>query len=244
MLAHRGLATAAPENTLLAFANALAAGAAYVETDVHASADGVAIVSHDPDLTRLAGREARVDQLTRAELAKIELGDGASFCTLAEALDAFPDARFNIDVKTRAAADAAAAAILDAGATDRVLVTSFDDSTRKAVLAALGNGHPVATSASQRGVIWALIGARLGLGSVVRAALNGVDAVQVPERQGPLTVVTPRFIRAVQRAGVEVHVWTVNDEADMRRLLAMGVDGIVTDRADIALRVVNHLANP
>jgi glycerophosphoryl diester phosphodiesterase len=253
VLAHRGLATAAPENTLLAFANALAAGAQYLETDVHASADGVAIVSHDPDLKRLAGSAARIDQLTRAELAKIDLGEAQSFPTLQEALEAFPDARFNIDVKSRAAADAAAHAIVEAKATRRVLVTSFDSETRRATLAALGAGGTggtvgpgtaVATSASQRGVIWALIGARLGLGFLVRAALRGVDAVQVPERQGALRVVTPRFVDAVQRAGVEVHVWVVNDEGDMRRLLAQGVDGIVTDRADLALRVVKDLANP
>jgi glycerophosphoryl diester phosphodiesterase len=214
---------------------------------VHASADGVAIVSHDPDLKRLAGSAARIDQLTRAELAKIDLGEAQSFPTLQEALEAFPDARFNIDVKSRAAADAAARAIVEAKATRRVLVTSFDSETRRATLAALrgaGAGAAVATSASQRGVIGALIGARLGLGFLVRAALRGVDAVQVPERQGGLRVVTPRFIDAVKRAGVEVHVWVVNDEGDMRRLIAQGVDGIVTDRADLALRVVKHLANP
>jgi glycerophosphoryl diester phosphodiesterase len=211
---------------------------------VHASADGVAIISHDPDLRRVAGRAARVDQLTRAELAKIDLGEGQTFPTLEEALDAFPDARFNIDVKSRGAADAAARAILKANATSRVLVTSFDDTTRKAAVAALGGAHAVATSASQKGVVWALIGAKLGLQFLVRAALSGVAAVQVPERQGPVRVVTPRFIDMVRNAGVEVHVWTVNDEDDMRRLIVHGVDGIVTDRADLAVNVVKDLANP
>ncbi|MCL2515115.1 MAG: glycerophosphodiester phosphodiesterase [Microbacteriaceae bacterium] len=244
VLAHRGLAVDAPENTLLAFAKALAAGAQYVETDVHASADGVAIISHDPDLRRLAGRDIRVSQLTRAELAGVDLGEGQSFATLQEALEAFPDARFNVDVKSRDAVDAAASAIRAAKATSRVLVTSFDDATRKAAVAALGGTGAVATSASQRGVVWALVGARLGLGFVVRAALKGVDAVQVPERQGPLRVVTPRFVDAVRKAGVEVHVWTVNDEDDMRRLIVLGVDGIVSDRADLAVNVVRDLANP
>jgi glycerophosphoryl diester phosphodiesterase len=243
VLAHRGLADGAPENTVLAFAQALAAGAVYLETDVHASADGVAVISHDPDLRRLAGRAVRVEQLTRAELAKIDLGEGQGYVTLQEALEAFPDARFNIDVKSRAAADAAARAILEARASARVLVTSFDEATRRATISALGGAGAVATSASQRGVIWALIGARLGLGFLVRAALAGVDAVQVPERQGPLRVVTPRFIAAVRRAGVEVHVWTVNDEDDMRRLIGQGVDGIVTDRADVAVKLVKDLAN-
>lgn len=214
---------------------------------MHASADGVAIVSHDPDLKRLAGREARVDQLTSGELAKADLGHGQAYVTLAEALDAFPDARFNIDVKARAAADAVARAVLGARATHRVLITSFDDGTRRAALSALGapgGSRAAATSASQRGVIQALAGARLGLGSLVRRALADVDAVQVPERQGPLTVVTPRFIDAVHRAGAEVHVWVVNDGDEMRRLILLGVDGIVTDRADLAVSVVKDLANP
>ncbi|MFC4244729.1 glycerophosphodiester phosphodiesterase family protein [Gryllotalpicola reticulitermitis] len=244
MFAHRGLATDAPENTLLAFAKALAAGADYIETDVHVSADGVAVISHDPGLKRLTGRPERISQLTKAELAKVDLGEGQSYSTLAEALDGFPDARFNLDVKTRAAAQATARAIIATNASQRVLVTSFDDATRAATVAALGGEHAVASSASQRGVILALIGAWLGLGFLVRTALGGVDAVQVPERRGPLRVVTPRFIDAVRRAGVEVHVWVVNDENDMRRLIVQGVDGIVTDRADLAVRVVKDLANP
>lgn len=244
VFAHRGLATEAPENTPLAFAKALAAGVEYIETDVQASADGVAIISHDADLKRLTGRAVPVGQLTREELAKVDLGEGQAYVSLAEALDGFPDVRFNIDVKTRSAAEAAARAILDAGASHRVLVTSFDDATRKATVAALGGADAVATSASPRGVILALIGARLGLGFLVRAALRDVDAVQVPERRGPLRVVTPRFITAVHRAGAEVHVWVVNDEDRMRRLIARGVDGIVSDRADLAVRVVKDLANP
>ncbi|WP_022880691.1 glycerophosphodiester phosphodiesterase family protein [Gryllotalpicola ginsengisoli] len=242
MLAHRGLATSSPENTLLAFANALEAGAAYLETDVHASSDGVAIISHDPDLGRVAGRKAAIRLLTAVELAGVDLGAGQTYTTLEDALTAFPDARFNIDVKSRDAAEPAARAIRAAGALGRVLVTSFDDATRRATLRALGGEHRVATSASRRGVIGALLGAWLGLPFLVRRALDDVDAVQVPERMGRIRVVGPRFLDAVHRAGVEVHVWTVNDEATMRRLLSHGVDGIVTDRADVAVAVVRELA--
>src|ERR1700712_4043685 len=91
LFAHRGLALDAPENTLLSFARAVAVGATYVETDVHASADGIAVISHDPDLTRVAGRKVRVEQLTLAELHRIDLGHGQGFSSLAEALDAFPE---------------------------------------------------------------------------------------------------------------------------------------------------------
>lgn len=103
VLAHRGLALEAPENSLLAFAHAIALGVQHIETDVHVSADGVAIIAHDPDLSRVAGRPTRVDELTVAELARVELGEGQHPPTLAEALDAFPETRFNIDLKTAGA---------------------------------------------------------------------------------------------------------------------------------------------
>ena len=106
VFAHRGLSLEAPENTLLAFLKALSAGATHLETDVQVSRDGIAVLSHDPDLVRLVGRNVRVDQLTMAELGRIDLGAGQSFVSLGEALDAFPDARFNIDVKAAGAAAA------------------------------------------------------------------------------------------------------------------------------------------
>ncbi|MGN6759754.1 MAG: glycerophosphodiester phosphodiesterase, partial [Leifsonia sp.] len=99
IIAHRGLALDAPENTLLSFLRALSVGATHLETDIHVSADGVAVIAHDPDLARVAGREVQVGQLTMPELRRIDLGHGQGFCSLAEALDAFPEARCNIDVK-------------------------------------------------------------------------------------------------------------------------------------------------
>ena len=239
VLAHRGLATAAPENTLLAFSTALAAGADYIETDVHASRDGIAVISHDPDLTRLVGRQSRVEGLTLEQLTCIDLGGGQSFCSLASALEAFPDTRFNIDIKSMSAAVPAARAILDAGARRRVLVTSFGDRRRRAALRLLPG---VATSAAALPFAFAFGFASLGLLRVSRLLLRRVNAVQVPERWmlGPLRVdvVTPRFIAQMHLLAIEVHVWTINDPRDMRRLLDMGVDGIVTDRADIALDLI------
>jgi len=237
VLAHRGLAVEAPENTLLAFLKALATGVDYVETDVHASADGVAIISHDPDLTRLAGREVRIGQLTAAELARIDLGAGQGYPTLAQALDAFPDARFNIDIKDEAAAEPAVAAILAARATDRVLIGSFSGRRR---LAAVRRLPGVATSVSSVGVAVAIAAATLGLHGIVRRALHGVDAMQIPLRVLGMPTTTPRVIAAVHAAGIEMHIWTVNDPAVMRRLLDRGVDGIFTDRCDLAMDVVRR----
>jgi glycerophosphoryl diester phosphodiesterase len=238
VLAHRGLALDAPENTLLAFERAVAAGTTYIETDVHASRDGVAVVSHDPDLQRVAGRPGRVGDLTLDELREIDLGHGQTFCTLAEALAAHPTIRFNIDVKSADAVESAATAILDAAATDRVLVTSFGESRRARVTALLPG---VATSASARRFLVALLAGKIGAVGIMRAALRGMCAVQVPERAVGLRVTSPAMIRRLHEAGVEVHVWTINDPTRMRELLDLGVDGIVTDRADLALAVVAAL---
>jgi glycerophosphoryl diester phosphodiesterase len=239
ILAHRGFALRAPENTLLAFAHATNLGIDYLETDVRASADGVAMLSHDADLARLTGREGVLRQLSTAELQRIDLGHGQGYCTLADALDAFPHARFNIDIKSADAVDPTVRAILAAGATRRVLVSSFDDARRLAAVARLPG---VATSASARTVLRATAAASAGLAGLTSRVLAAIDAVQIPEKRGGLRLVSRRNIRLQHRAGVEVHVWTVNEKSEMRRLLDLGVDGLVTDRADLALEVVGERA--
>lgn len=238
VFAHRGLAVGAPENTLLAFQRALEADATHIETDVHTSSDGVAIISHDSDLERLVGRKTRVQDLRAEELLAIDLGHGQSFCTLEDALRTFPQARFNIDIKDAASVQSAADTILSARAVDRVLVTSFSERRRAAIVALLPG---VASSAAASTVLRLVVSVRLGQRGSVPRILAGLVAIQVPERSGALRVVTPRLIEAVHAAGVEVHVWTVNDPADMRRLLALGVDGLVTDRADLAVEVARSL---
>lgn len=202
---------------------------------MHESADGVAILSHDADLTRVADRSVHVDQLTVAELHRVDLGYGQNFATLAEALDAFPDARFNIDVKSTGAIQPTVDAIRSLKATGRVLVTSFSDARRRAAVRQLPG---VATSAASRTTARLLAASKARFGPEVRRLLGPIDAVQVPERWKGLRIVTPPFIRMVHSAAAEVHVWTVNDPADMSRLLDLGVDGIVTDRADLAMALM------
>ncbi|GAB3796418.1 glycerophosphodiester phosphodiesterase [Humibacter antri] len=230
VIAHRGLALHAPENTLDAFRAALEKGADILETDVHASADGVAVICHDDDLSRIAGLRVPVEQLPWERLRELPLVGGGTLTTLETALARFPDARFNIDVKTDAALTPTIRAIRDAAAARRVLVTSFQQHRRRRAVRGLPGA---ATSASTPGVVLCLIGARLHLSPLVRLALRAVDAVQVPPRRGAVTVVSPGFVRAVHRAGREVHVWTIDDPEEMRELLALGVDGIVTDRCDL-----------
>lgn len=242
VFAHRGLAATtewsegAPENTLLSFAAALGVGVSYIETDVHGSKDGVAVVSHDPDLTRLAGIESAVSDYSMAELRKIDLGFDQGFCSLAEALDAFPETRFNIDLKSVDAVQPTVDAILAANAVGRVLVTSFSEVRR---LAAVRQLPGVATSTGATRFAAALGAGKLGVRPALRRLLRDVDCVQVPERYGPLAITTPLMIRRLHAADVEVHVWTVNDEPTMHMLLDLGVDGLVTDRADLAMKVLD-----
>ncbi|MGX5695045.1 glycerophosphodiester phosphodiesterase family protein [Agromyces soli] len=235
VLAHRGFAVGAPENTMLAFARAVALGVTHIETDVHRSHDGTAVVAHDPTLSRVAGRSVRVEQLTMAELRRVDLGHGQGFASLEEALDGFGDTRFNIDVKADAAVEPTLEAVRRTRSADRVLLTSFSERRRRRLAAGLPG---VATSAGGRAVLAARTAALGGGRSALLRALYGARALQIPERVGAVRLVAPRFLDALHRVDVEVHVWTVNDPADMRRLLDAGVDGLVTDRADLALEAV------
>lgn len=242
ILAHRGLRTAQGEdshvweNTAAAFAAAHAAGAEYVETDCRVTADGDVVLFHDETLSRLLGDDRRVDEVRTTELAEL-LAPHGGLLTVSEMLEMFPETRFNIDVKTDAAAAPLGRVI--APHTHRVLLTSFSDARRRrAVQAVLDAGARMrpATSAGRSSMILMRLLTALRLSPI--RILRDLDALQIPERYGPVRVLTPALIRAAHRHDVEVHVWTINDPDDMRRLIASGVDGIVTDRADTALSAI------
>ncbi|MFB2556138.1 glycerophosphodiester phosphodiesterase family protein [Herbiconiux liangxiaofengii] len=241
MLAHRGLALEAPENTLGAFQKAVEAGALYLETDVNATADGIAVAAHDPTLDRVAGRPERVADLTLEQLRQIDLGAGQRFSTLAEVLLALPTSRFNIDIKSEDAAAPAAAAIEAAGARDRVLITSFSTRRRRSASVLLPG---VATSASAWEFVPALIAAKIGLVPLVRVFLRRVDAVQIPRVIYGMETTTARTVQRLHAAGVEVHVWTIDDVDEAKLLFERGVDGVVTDRVDLMLPVAADFRGP
>ncbi|WP_233255429.1 glycerophosphodiester phosphodiesterase family protein [Naasia lichenicola] len=236
MIAHRGLALEHPENSIDAFRAALDAGATHLETDAHATRDGIAVLAHDRDLSRVTGDPRRVGDLTRAELRGIPRG-GDGICTLFDALQTFPSARFNLDVKDPRAVPGVIDAIRRAGAEERVLVASFRTARRRKVARALGN---VPTSASSEQIVPAVLGASLHLRPLTRVALRGVDAVQIPRSVLGLPTTSPTAIAAFHRAGVEVHVWTINDPAEIDELLELGVDGIVSDRCDLVFEAVKR----
>ncbi len=245
VLAHRGLVTpdaaaaGVVENSFAAVAEAHAAGAAYVESDCHVTADGEVVLFHDVDLTRVTEDPRAVADVRVHELEEL-MADRGGLITLAQALDAFPEVRFNLDVKAEAAASPVGRLI--APHVDRVLVTSFSDRRRRAALAAARSagaaGRP-ATSAGSATLARLLAARAAHLAPIVRRLLGEVDALQVPERHGPVRVVSRALLDVAHEHGVEVHVWTVNDAADMERLRDRGVDGLVTDRADVALALMN-----
>jgi glycerophosphoryl diester phosphodiesterase len=239
VIAHRGLSLTHAENTVGAFEAAVAAGADILETDVHLSKDGHVIVAHDPDLSRVAQRPGLVSDFTASQLADMDLGYGQGFSTLVEVLSAFPDSKFNIDVKTPAVVDAFVDVVRQMDATERVLVASFDEASRARAVSQLPG---IVSNATAGYVLEGRLRSWLGLPGSGWNMPPDVRALQIPPTRYGLALVTPSFIRMAHQKGLEVHVWTINEPADMRRLLDMGVDGIVTDRCDLALDVVHGLA--
>jgi glycerophosphoryl diester phosphodiesterase len=241
ILAHRGFVPADAEgiveNSVAAVAAAHAAGAVYVESDCHLTADGVVVLFHDDDLARVTGDPRRVDAVPLRELEEIMATRGG-LLTLSQALETFPDVLFNLDVKS----DAVAVPVGHAVAADahRVLIASFSDRRRREALAAArAAGGVPAASAGTGTVVRVVAAVALRSRRLLRRAVREIDALQVPERRGPLRIVTRRLIESLHREGVEVHVWTVNETTHMRRLLDLGVDGLVTDRVDIGLRTAS-----
>lgn len=226
--AHRGGAARGDENTAEAFTRAVELGYRYVETDVHSTADGVPVVFHDATLERVTGSRGRIADLRWADLASVRVGGAAAIPRLEEVLGDWPQVRFNVDVKADSAIDAAVRVVERTGAGERVLLASFSDA-RLARLRTLA-GPKVATSLGMRGV------ARLRMASLTGRRITlppSVVAAQVPVRYGRVPVVDRRFVRYAHRLGLQVHVWTIDEPAEMHELLDLGVDGIMTDHVDV-----------
>lgn len=245
VFAHRGLVTPAheasgiAENSRASVAAAVAVGAPYVESDCHLTSDGVAVLFHDSDLRRVTGDPRTVASVSYSELAEL-MAERGELLTLRGALEEFSGVRFNIDVKAAAVAELAGTIIGEH--CERVLLTSFSDANRTRALQAAQRvagrsteASRPATSPGRSALIRVLASVHLGSRRAQARAFEGLDALQIPERQGPVRVLSPRLIEAAHLAGVEVHVWTVNDPARMQQLVGLGVDGIITDRADLAL---------
>jgi glycerophosphoryl diester phosphodiesterase len=232
--AHRGGAGEAPENSWAAFEHAVSLGYKYMETDVRTTSDGVAVALHDPSLDRVADRPGVLRKMSWAQVQAHKLADGREPPLLEELLGAWPQLHWNIDVKRREAISPVVEAIKRTGSVNRVLVASFAGSRAARVRAALG--PELATGAGRLTV------ASLVVAKVVSFWPVSSDAVaaQVPPRDGLIPIVDAAFVRVCHRAGLAVHVWTINTSAEMDRLLDLGVDGIMTDRPTVLKEVLER----
>ncbi|XVX19016.1 glycerophosphodiester phosphodiesterase family protein [Actinomycetota bacterium] len=233
-LAHRGGAEYAPnrgiENTLAAFETAVAMGYRYLETDVHTTADGELIAFHDDRLDRVTDGAGLIAQLPYAAVREARVGGREPIPLLEQLLEELPDSRLNIDIKAPGAIEPLVSVIKRHNAFDRVCVGSF--SQRRLAAARRLAGPGLATSAGQPGVASLRFLPRvLAMGVATPAA-----ALQIPRthdvRGREVTLVTPALVDRVHALGKHLHVWTIDDRAEMEELLDLGVDGIVTDRID------------
>jgi glycerophosphoryl diester phosphodiesterase len=246
IFAHRGGAKLAPENTLAAFDRGLEAGADGLELDVRLSRDALPVVSHDATLERTTNASGPVSDMTARQLAAVDAGyrfsrDGAfpwrgrglGVPTLPEVLARYPACPLIVEMKVDSVemAEATIHAVRAAGAIDRVCLSSFG---RQALDVARSYEPRIATGAAGAETRRALNRSRVGW-TVTGAPYR---AYQVPERRGLTSIVSRRFIRAAHRAGVLVQVWIVDRPEDIRRLLGWGVDGIITDRPDVAVETL------
>lgn len=238
VMAHRGGGLEAPENTWSALEHTDALGLDWLETDIRSSADGVPVLAHDSELPVSAGADGEICDFQWQELEWLNAGDGNTFPRLRDALETYPNLHFNIDIKDAHALVPTVQAVEAAGALGRVRFASF--SSRR--LAQVHELLPQAKFSLGMRDVAALMGvAELGL-SLPRLQrywrAEQVDAVQVPERMHGVPVVTKRFVAAAHQHELAVHVWTVDEPTQMRRLLDLGVDGIITDRPTVALKTV------
>jgi glycerophosphoryl diester phosphodiesterase len=229
--AHRGGAREAPENTMKAFEYAVGLGYRYLETDAYATRDGVLISFHDDKLDRVTTSKGKIEALNWDELKSARIGGSEPIPLMEDLLTRWPEVRINIDPKHDAAVTPLIALIKRLGIEDRVCIGSFSDKRIRQVQDAF-DGR-VCTSLGPTGVL-KLKSASAGM--PFRRFREG--CAQVPVKASNVTIVTRRFVEAAERAGLQVHVWTIDDEVEMRRLIDLGVHGLMTDRPAVLKRVL------
>jgi glycerophosphoryl diester phosphodiesterase len=230
--AHRGGAGEWPENTMRAFAHAVSLGYRYVETDVHATADGAVVAFHDDALDRLTNQTGRIADLEWARVGSARVG-GEPIPLLEDLLRTWPHLRINIDAKHDAVVRPLLNVIERMGAHDRVCVASFSD--RRLVGVRRLSGGRICTAAGPRTIARVrMAGYGCPTGPIAAAC------AQVPTNYGRVPLVDARFVAAAHRRRLPVHVWTIDDADEMERLLDLGVDGIMTDRPAVLKEVLQR----
>lgn len=246
--AHRGGAALNPENTLLAFRSAVELGCPALELDVHTTSDDELVVFHDTTLERTTNGSGPIAEKSLAELRRLDAayhfasnhrhplrGHGIVVPTLAEVIQALPQAAFNVELKS----DGRSAALLWAlirrhDLKDRIIVAARHTSLMRE-FRTLSRGQ-VKTSATRNEILAFRARALLGLPlSAVHYA-----ALQVPVSAAGIPIITPKTVQHARAHGIAVHAWTINDRSQMRQLLSMGVTGIISDRPDWLLPVIEE----
>lgn len=230
--AHRGGSIEAPENTLESFKYAIDLGSAYIETDVQLSADGIPFIFHDDGLSRLLGKDITFNSLHSNEINQLRLFESYQIPTLEEALKKFPGAYFQIDVKTDEVALPTMQVIQNLDAFSRVCIASFSSKRLKLVK----KNFPETCLSMGPMEILKLLLSSFGL---YNKKVQG-DCLQIPIYHYGIKLVTKRFVKFVQSLGLKIHVWTINDENTMQKLINIGVDGIITDRPKLLKDVLSR----
>jgi len=229
--AHRGGSEEAPENTLESFSYAIGLGSSYIETDVQLSADGIPYIFHDDDLSRLLNMEVKFNSLHSDQIEKLKLFESYQIPKLETALTQFPNALFQIDLKTDEVALPAMKVIENLNAFDRICIASFSSNRLQKVR----KKFPDTCLSMGPKEILKLLLASFGL---YNKTIYG-DCLQVPIYHYGIKLVTRRFVKYVQSIGLKIHVWTINDKNTMRKLIDLGVDGIITDRPKLLKEVLS-----
>lgn len=252
VMAHQGGDGLWPGNTMFAFERAADLGVDVLEMDLHITQDGQLVLMHDETVDRTTDGTGKIEEMTLAELKVLDAGydwspdDGQTFpfrgqgitaAALAEVFTAFPDMLMNIEIKrveNQPIAEPFCQAIRDHSMQDRVLVASFHSDLMAAFRAACPE---VATSATQDEVINFFVRHVLFVPGTYSPPMG---ALQVPEYRGPLHILTERFVKDAHSRNLEIHPWTINETADMQRMVDLGVDGIITDRPDRLLQLLGR----
>ena len=212
-----------------AFQHAVDLGYTYLETDVHATSDGVLVAFHDDSLGRTTDRTGKINDLPWSEVRRARVDGREPIPLFEDLMEQFPDARVNIDCKANSGVDALIASLRRLDCLDRVLVGGFSDARLRRFRTEFGDVLCTSFGPQQIAALW--FTGRIPWGG---------EVAQVPVRQGRLTIVNEQVLGRAHRRGVQVHVWTVDDADEMHRLLDLGVDGLMTDRPQILKDVLTE----
>lgn len=252
VIAHQGGEEVWPSNTMYAYEHAVALGVDMLEMDLHATADGKLVLMHDETVDRTTDGTGKIEEMTLAEFKALDggydwtnddgqthpfRGQGITPASLDEVFSAFPDMPMNIEIKlveSQPVAELFCQAIRDYGMQDKVLVASFHQDAMDQFRSLCPE---VTTSLAQNEVIDFFVRHKLLLGGTYSPP---AAAVQVPEERSGLRVLTTGFVDDAHQRGMDVHAWTINEPDDMQRMIDLGVDGIITDRPDLLVELLNR----